>query len=185
MAKQWTNQELVQGCLDGDSAAQRALYERFGPRLLAVCRRYVGNTADAEDILADGMYKALTRLEQLATPDAVEFWLKRIMVNESLMFLRKNKVLLLHDSIEDHHHPAEQATIEVTLTAADILILLDQLPPGYRTVFNLFVMDGLKHQEIADQLGVSVSTSKTQLLLARQRMQQLILRHYGPDFINR
>ncbi len=174
--------ELARLCADNDPVAQRQFYNRFAPKMLGVCRRYVIIKADAEDILTEAMFNAMAHISQFEGQGSLEGWLRRITVNQALMHLRKNKRLLLNDAFEDYHSPAIDAPIEHQLSANDILSLLDELPTGYRTVFNLYVLDGLKHQEIADLLQISINTSKTQLHLAKQRLQTLIVQRFGKDF---
>ncbi|HLF63245.1 MAG TPA: sigma-70 family RNA polymerase sigma factor [Saprospiraceae bacterium] len=172
-AQVMTAEKLIKDCKAGDPTAQKALYEQWGPLLLGVVRRYLSRTEDAEDVFVEGMFKILTKIQTFREEGSFEGWMKRIMVNEALMFLRKQHNFHLVREIEpsDLH---ETATIEYTLQAEDILKILDQLPDGYRTVFNLYVIEGYKHREIAEILGISINTSKSQLILAKKRMQELL-----------
>lgn len=172
-AQVMTAEKLIKDCKAGDPTAQKALYEQWGPLLLGVVRRYLSRTEDAEDVFVEGMFKILTKIQTFREEGSFEGWMKRIMVNEALMFLRKQHNFHLVREIEpnDLH---ETAAIEYTLQAEDILKILDQLPDGYRTVFNLYVIEGYKHREIAEILGISINTSKSQLILAKKRMQELL-----------
>lgn len=166
-----TEAQLIEACRKGDQRAQKALYERYAPHMLGVCLRYVRQREQAEDLLVEGMYKVLTRLRQYSGQGSFEGWIRRVMVNECLMYLRKNRPLKV--SLDERSVPLPTpARADEQLLENDILHLLDGLPLGYRTVFNLYVIEGYKHREIADLLGISINTSKSQLLLARKRMQE-------------
>jgi RNA polymerase sigma factor (sigma-70 family) len=166
--------KLIQLLRDQDRAAQKWLYERYAPLMFSVCRRYLRSREDAEEALVGGFYKVYSQIDSFSGDGSFEGWIRRIMVNESLMSLRKTKRLVfpgdewMTDETPDHF------SIEADLSAREILDLLDQLPVGYRTVFNLYVLEGLKHQEIADLLGVSINTSKSQLILAKEKLRNLL-----------
>lgn len=152
------------------------MYDRFAPMMFGVCLRYVRHPQDAEDLLVEGLFKAMTKIGQYSGEGSFEGWVRRIVVNECLMHLRKNNVLQFASELHPNIDHREEITIEDHLMVADLVKLLDQLPNGYRTVFNLYVMEGYKHREIAELLGVSINTSKSQLILARQRMEELVLK---------
>lgn len=157
----------------GDRKAQKELYESHAPIMFGVCRRYIKNEQDAEDVMINGFFKVFTKIEQFNEKGSFEGWIRRIMVNESLMFLRKYNMNL---SIELNETQAvTEMDADSQIREEDILKLLDYLPVGYRTVFNLYVIEGFSHKEIAAQLGVSINTSKSQLIKARKKLQQLIL----------
>ncbi len=168
-----TEQELIQAGLRQDPKAQQALYELYAPVAMGVCRRYLKSEDAAEDVLIETMYKVLTRLADYKGEGSFEGWVRRIAINEALMYLRKHKALEMNDSLQDFDQPVFNAATE-TLTMAEILQALDCLPAGYRAVFNLYVIEGYKHREIADILGVSINTSKSQLAQAKERMQALL-----------
>jgi RNA polymerase sigma-70 factor (ECF subfamily) len=168
-----TEEILIKGCKAGDPAAQKALYEHWGPLLMGVVRRYLSRAEDAEDVFADGMFKILTKIQMFREEGSFEGWMKRIMVNEALMFLRKRHNFHLVREVESHEL-VEPAHIEHDLQVNEILKLLDELPDGYRTIFNMYVIEGYKHREIADVLGISINTSKSQLIQAKKRMQELL-----------
>ena len=168
-----TEQQLISACRKEDIQAQKLLYERYSPKMFGVCRRYVRSKEDAEDVLVNAFFKVLTRLHQFKNKGSFEGWIRRIVVNESLMFLRKRHNFNL--SIQAEHLDIQtDMSIENELAAQDIMVLLNQLPDGYRTVFNLFVVEGYKHREIAEQLGISINTSKSQLILAKKRLKSLL-----------
>lgn len=168
-----TEVELIQGCRKQDRRAQKLLYERYAPVFFALCKRYVKTNEDAEDVMVEGFFKILTRIDQYSQEGNFEGWMRRIMINESLMFLRKARTQPYTEEIVNLEQP-DNSSVVAELAANDILRLLDQLPTGYRTIFNLYVMEGLKHREIAELLGISVNTSKSQLVLAKKRMQELM-----------
>lgn len=168
-----TEQELIQGCKKEDREVQKWLYERYAPMFFALCKRYVKTNEDAEDVLVEGFFKIFTKIDQYTGEGNFEGWMRRIMINESLMFLRKAHTRPYTEEIVNLEQPDNFDVVD-ELAANDILRLLDQLPDGYRTIFNLYVLEGLKHREIAELLGISINTSKSQLILAKKRMQELM-----------
>ncbi|MDP4820147.1 MAG: sigma-70 family RNA polymerase sigma factor [Saprospiraceae bacterium] len=174
---------LVEGCKRGTPQAQQTLYDRYSSVLFAICRRYLPQYEDAEDALVAAFFKIFTQIHQFNEMGSFEGWMKRIVVNECLMTLRRQS--LPFSAIEIQLEvPAGEISAEAHLEAGDVLRLLEQLPPGYRTIFNLYVVEGYKHKEIADLLGVSINTSKSQLILAKKRMKELLLELQYPDSEN-
>lgn len=171
-----TERELIQACKKQNRRAQQELYDRYSPKMFGVCRRYVKNAEEAEDVLVEAFFKVLTKLKMYSGEGSFEGWIRRIVVNESLMNLRKNQKLKMNVEINPNLDRPTKLTIEDELAAEDILNLLEQLPTGYRTIFNLYIIEGYKHREIAELLGISINTSKSQLILARKRMQELVKR---------
>jgi RNA polymerase sigma-70 factor (ECF subfamily) len=169
-----TEKDLIAACKQQDRRAQKALYERYAPVMMGVCRRYVKGEEEAEDVLVEGFYKVLTKIDTYNGEGSFEGWIRRIMINEALMHLRKNQHFRHLEEINPNLDLQESPGIVEEIMAGEILELLDQLPPGYRTVFNLYVVEGYKHREIADELGISINTSKSQLILAKQRMEDLM-----------
>lgn len=169
-----TEQTLIERLKEQDRAAQKWLYDRYSPVMFAVCRRYLNAREDAEEALVSGFYKVFAQIHTFQGNGSFEGWIRRIMVNESLMHLRKAQPLVFPG---DAFQPADSPdgfSIEADISAREILDLISQLPPGYRTVFNLYVLEGYKHHEIADLLGISINTSKSQLILAKAKMKQLL-----------
>lgn len=171
-----TEEALISACRENDRRAQKILYDRYAPLMFGVCRRYLKSAQDAEDVLVEAFYKVLTKLDQYQGKGSFEGWVRRIVVNEALMFLRKqhNFRFTVELNEADQAAPARAAQ---KLATEDILSLLNQLPTGYRTVFNLYVLEGHKHREIAELLDISINTSKSQLILAKRRMQELLAQH--------
>ena len=168
----------------GSSRAQEQLYQRLSPRMLAVCRRYLRDELEAEDALVGGFVKVFKYVAQFEGRGSFEGWVRRIMVHESLRLLRKREPL--HLSVDDYAGQAAAsapATVESDLAAADLLGLLQTLPTGYRTVFTLYAVEGYGHQEIADMLGITEGTSKSQLSKARAMLQGMLARRgqYAPQ----
>jgi RNA polymerase sigma-70 factor (ECF subfamily) len=169
-----TENDLIQRCRQQDPKAQKWLYDRYASKMLGVCRRYISNREDAEDVLVEGMFKVFDNIDSYQGMGSFEGWIRRIVVNEALMFLRKKRLLTVDKDIAEFNHIGEEhpLSIEHDLAAQDILKLLDKLPTGYRTIFNLYVIEGYKHIEIADLLGISINTSKSQLILAKERLRK-------------
>lgn len=170
-----TEAELIDACRADDRQAQKQLYERYAPIMFGLCRRYVSRREDAEDVLVEAFFKVFDNLDQFQGNGSFEGWIRRIVVNEALMFLRKNHALKNAYEIQDYFDLADDQNIVQELASRDILDLLAQLPNGYRTVFNLYVLEGYKHREIADMLDISINTSKSQLILAKKRLRELLL----------
>ena len=169
-----TEQEIIQGCKSGDRRAQKALYDKYSAKMFGVCKRYVKSIESAEDVLVEAFYKVFNKIDMFSNEGSFEGWIRRVVVNESLMFLRKNYRFNEHVEIDEVPVQAETVNIEDQLSANEILRLLDKLPTGYRTVFNLYVLEGLKHKEIAELLEISINTSKSQLILAKKRLKDLV-----------
>ena len=148
--------------------------------MLGVCRRYLKRLEDAEDALVEAFCKVFTNIDQYNGKGSFEGWIRRIVVNECLMALRKKYALKNAYEIQEHFDLRDDQNVVAELAAQDILQLLDELPNGYRTVFNLYVIEGYKHREIAELLDISINTSKSQLILAKKKMQQLLLDHNYP-----
>lgn len=170
-----SEQELIEGCLNGDRRAQKALYDKFAPKMFGVSKRYVKSVENAEEVIVEAFCKIFQKIEMYSGQGSFEGWMRRVVVNEALMFIRKNYRFNEHVDIADVPVQAVQVTIEDELSANEILALLEQLPTGYRTVFNLFVLEGFKHREIADMLEISINTSKSQLILAKKRLKELVV----------
>lgn len=127
----------------------------------------------AEDVMITSFYKIFTKIDQYKNQGSFEGWMKRIVINESLMHLRKHNNLNLHVDVEKAPQIKEDAVILNELYLDDMLEMLEELPNGYRTVFNLYVIEGYKHREIAELLGISINTSKSQLILAKKKFKEL------------
>lgn len=166
-------QQLVKEAKHGSSAAQKCLYDAFCGSMMLVCRRYVKDQQDAEELMLNGFYKFFRSLASFQYKSEAELagWIKKIMVNECLMFLRKKMgfILLSDSAAEDVCFPEE---ILDRLAAEDVFRVILELPAGYRTIFNLHAIEGWEHKEIAGMLGISEGTSKSQLNKARKLLQK-------------
>ena len=167
------DEKIIQGLKNEDRQAQQWLYDKYSPILLGICRRYVKVMEDAEDVLIDTFFKIFTNIQQYKGAGSFEGWMKRIAVNESLMFLRKNHNFRLTVEISNVEIATKSSALE-NLQERDVMALLQKLPTGYRTVFNMYVVEGYKHREIAEILNISINTSKSQLILAKKRLRTLL-----------
>lgn len=167
-------EQLLNNCLSGDPAAQQVLYDRYSPVLLGLCRRYIAQLEDAEDVMIEGFLKIFLHLHQFDHRGNFEGWMKRIMINEALMWIRKRKLIQVELNEQIFSMEENQDPGYFVLEESDIIPLLDKLPPGARTVFNLYVMEEFKHREIADMLGISINTSKSQLILAKKKLKSMM-----------
>jgi RNA polymerase sigma factor (sigma-70 family) len=166
--------QLVVALQRGEARAQKITYERYATKMMAVCLRYVANQNDAEDVLIEAFMRVFERINQFRNEGSFEGWIRRIMVTESLMFLRKNKSLRQEVPLESITTEPDYQWADEHLQADDLLRLVAQLPDGYRTIFNLYAIEGYNHAEIASLTGISEGTSKSQLSRARALLQQKI-----------
>ena len=166
-----TETQLIAALKRGESRAHKVVYERFAGKMLAVCTRYCANRADAEEVMLDGFMRVFEKIEQFREDGSFEGWIRRIMVTESLMFLRKSKQWRQEIPIEDIMVEPNYEWADTAVNENDLLRLVNQLPDGYRTVFNLYAIEGYAHAEIADMLNISEGTSKSQLSRARMMLQ--------------
>lgn len=166
--------ELIQGCLKKDRRYQEEFYGRYASKMLAVCRRYAKSQGEAEDILHEGFIKAFSKLNRFKGNGSLEGWVRRIMVNTALESFRKNKNLSLVEEVEDNNELKMEAKALTNMSADEILMLIQRLPTGFKVVFNLYAIEGYTHKEIADELGITIGTSKSQLSRARAALQQMI-----------
>jgi RNA polymerase sigma factor (sigma-70 family) len=168
-----TETQLIKACQQGNAKAQQWLYDRYAPRLLTICRRYLANDMEAEDVMVDGFVKIFEKINDFRFEGSFEGWMKRLMVNEALMALRsKKKEGFMVDYELAHSELAELPNVQ--LEATDLLQMVAQLPTGFRTVFNMYAIEGYNHAEIANILGINEGTSKSQLSRARAMLQQKI-----------
>jgi len=170
--KSKTEEDLIVGCIKQKASAQRALFDKYSGRMLSLCRRYVKDVLEAEGVMITAFTKIFERIEQFTGEGNFEGWMKRIMVNESLQYLRKHKNMSLNMDIEEAHHLPNFDAMEDHLQTEDLMQMISELPVGYRTVFNLYAIEGYSHKEIAEQLNINENTSKSQLSRARVHLQK-------------
>ena len=161
---------LIKKAIDNNREAQQQLFEQYSPKMLGVCRQYVKDLHHAEDLLLQGFLKVFTNLHKFKHEGSFEGWIRRIIVNTCLSYLRKKNLIDVTDE-EYIFNDAATESLENT-SVEDIQKLIDLLPEGYKMVFNLFAIEGYKHSEIAEKLSISESTSKSQLFKARKLLQQ-------------
>ncbi|QJD78130.1 RNA polymerase sigma factor [Spirosoma rhododendri] len=171
-----TETQLIAALRRGESRAHKVAYERFSGRMLGVCMRYCANRDDAEEVMLDGFMRVFEKIDQFREDGSFEGWIRRVMVTESLMFLRKNKQWRQEIPIEDAVIEPDYVWADSAIHENDLLRMVNQLPDGYRTVFNLYAIEGYSHADIADLLGISEGTSKSQLSRARAILQATILK---------
>ncbi len=167
--------QLVKGCLKGDRNYQRALYEKYKVPMFRLCLRYASDQAEAEDLLQEGFIKAFTDLHQFSHKGAFGGWLRKVILNVALQHVRKKQRAFQVKELESaiHYFPTDE-NILADLHAEALTKLIQNLPPGYRAVFNLFVVEGYSHQEIAELLGIEEGTSKSQLSKAKATLRTMI-----------
>ena len=166
--------DLTNGCIDGNRRMQEELYRRFSPRMYAVCLRYAGSSEEAEDILQEGFIKIFKKLDSFRSEGSFEGWVRRIFVNTAIEQFRRKRYLLPVTEKEENTIEGKYISVLDELAEQDILSLVQELSPGYRTVFNMYVVEGYTHKEIADMLGISEGTSKSQLSRAKVILQEML-----------
>lgn len=170
-------EQLVNKCLEMDDLAQKQLFEFYSKRMMGVCLRYAKDSEEAQDVLQMGFIKVFEKLEMYKHQGSLEGWIRRIIVNTALDNIRKNKKLMNNIDLEkvDYQlHNYDENAIDV-LSAEDLLKVIKKMPTGFRTVFNMYVIEGFSHKEIAEELNISVSTSKSQFSRARVFLQKKLI----------
>lgn len=166
--------DLIEGCIRGDRKMQYELYQRFAPIMYGVCLRYAGNNEEAEDILQEGFIKVYSKLSSYRGEGSFEGWVRRIFVNTAIEHYRKKIQLQPITEYEENTLEGKYLSVLDDMAERDIIQLVQQLSPGYRTVFNMYVIEGYTHKQIADALGISEGTSKSQLSRAKLILQDLV-----------
>lgn len=167
--------KLIDSCIKGDRASQRVLYDRLAPRMFPLCIRYVCDRSVAEDVLQDGFITLFTRLQDFKGDGSFEGWARKIFVTTALMSLRKKDALKMSDDLEAARGLKAETTSQMqNLGYKELMAMITELPPGFRTVFNMYAIEGYSHKEIGEMLGISETTSRTQLSRARSWLQNKI-----------
>lgn len=170
-------EELIKGCMKNDRLAQKRLYERFYGKMMGVCMRYSSHREQATEILNLGYFKVFKTIESFAEKGGnLEAWIYRIMVNTAIDYLRA-EVRHQHSDLEKTVYVEDTSDVISDMSAAQIMELVNRLTPGYRAVFNLYVVEGYNHKEIGDLLGISEGTSKSNLAKARAKLQEMIIQN--------
>ena len=166
---------IIDKCRKGDRSAQKKLYDYLAPKMFAVCLRYMGDRMPAEDILQDGFITLFSKLDSYSGEGSFEGWARKIFVNTALMSLRKTDALKLSDDLEAAGNLRSDISTQIqNIGYKEIMKIVMKLPDGYRTVFNMFVVEGFSHKEIAQALNISEVTSRSQLQRARMILQEKI-----------
>ncbi len=173
-----SDKEIILGCLKGDLDTQRVLFDKYAGSMKVLCLRYLGNEQDAEDVLQEGFLLAFTKLKDYSFKGSFGGWLRRIMINLSLQHINKNKRMIFDDIDSTSNFFRDDPQVLERLMEDDLMMLLSKLPVGYRTVFNLHVIEGYSHKEIAEILKIETSTSRSQLTKAKQRLRKIIRENY-------
>ena len=172
-----TDNELINGCIREDESYQRELFRRYSGKMLGVSQRYARNTMDAEDIVQDAFIKVFDKIKQFKMEGSFEGWIRKIVVNTAL----KKYTIIRYDKevsgfeLNDRNESATEATAFSHITEKELLVLINNLPDGYRLVFNLYVIEGYQHEEIAEMLHIQPGTSRSQLVKARNMLKNQIL----------
>lgn len=171
--------DLIKGSIEGNPKMQEALYAKFSPKMFAVCLRYAGNNDDAQDLLQEGFIKVFRNLTKFRNEGSFEGWMRRVFVNTSIEHYRRK--VHLNSISEQEERIIEDVSVSILdqLAERDIIQLVQELSPGYRTVFNLYVIEGYSHKEIADMLHISEGTSKSQLARAKSILQKKVADYLG------
>ena len=161
--------ELIELAVENNRHAQYQIYSKYSPKMLSVCRQYIKDLHQAEDCMITAFMKVFTNLKNFEYKGSFEGWIRRIIINECISFIRVQKKV---NFIEDENYFEESYNnIESQFSVQDIQYLIDKLPDGYRMIFNLYAIEGFKHHEIATLLGISEGTSKSQLSHGRKMLQ--------------
>ncbi len=169
--------EIIKGCIDNNAAAQQELYNKYSPKMLAVCYRYAKNRDDAEDMLQEGFIKIFSQIKQFRNEGSIEGWIRRIIVHTCINIIKKNKKF--NDSVDLVYAESLQSSnndVPSIMQAKQIIDCIRLLPLGYRTVLNLFAIEGLSHKEIGQLLEIEESTSRSQYTRAKVMLQNLLIK---------
>lgn len=172
-----TEEAILQGCLQNNAASQRELYSRYSPKMLAVCYRFAHNREDAEDMLQEGFIKVFSQIHTFRNQGAFEGWIRRIVVHTCINHLKKNK--RFNESVDLIHANSLQVreeSVPSIVQAKQIVESIRLLPMGYRTVLNLYAIEGYSHKEIAEMLDIEESTSRSQYTRAKQMLEDVLVR---------
>jgi RNA polymerase sigma factor (sigma-70 family) len=168
--------EIVEGCLQGGRKYQRMLYERYYGSMIVVCMRYTNDREEARDVLHEGFLKVFNNLEKFTRGTNLGAWIRRIMVNTAIDHYRKSAKRPNLVEINHAVHEADMHDVVSDLSAEEILEMVQKLSPAYRMVFNLYVIEGYSHKEVAKSLNISEGTSKSNLAKARGKLQQMVMK---------
>lgn len=172
--QQLTEEEIVEGCLQGGRKYQKLMYEKYYGSMMVVCMRYSSDREEARDILHEGFMKVFTNLRKYRRGTNLGAWVRRIMINTAIDHYRKLSKRPSLVEINHAVHEIDMSDVVSDMSAAEILEMVQKLSPAYRTVFNLYVIEGYAHKEVGKMLGISEGTSKSNLAKARVKLQKMI-----------
>jgi len=167
--------KLIGGCIKQDRKCQKMLYKAFYGFSMGICLRYAGNRDEAAEVMNQGFFKVFTHIESYDISRPFKAWLGKIMMNVSIDFYRANLKMAYTDDLDQAEHVTDGEMVDSNLHYNDLLAMVQRLPQAYRTVFNLFAIDGYSHEEIGAMLNINAGTSKSNLHKARQKLKQMIL----------
>jgi RNA polymerase sigma factor (sigma-70 family) len=165
---------LIEGCRRSDRRSQELLYKQFYGYAMGVCMRYTRTRDEAIEVLNDGFMKVFNHADKIDVNQSFKNWLRRVMVNTALDYYRSQHKHYYHDDIETAYHVGQEERITSDISHEELIKMVQELSPAYRTVFNLYVIDGFNHEEIAQKLGISVGTSKSNLARARVNLREML-----------
>jgi RNA polymerase sigma factor (sigma-70 family) len=168
--------QLIRGCIKQDRKCQKTLYKTFYGFSMGICLRYAGNRDEAAEVMNQGFFKVFTHIERYDMERPFKAWLGKIMMNVSIDFYRANLKMAYTEDLDKAEHVSDGELVDRNLNYNDLLDMVQKLPQAYRTVFNLFAIDGYSHDEIAAMLNINAGTSKSNLHKARQKLKQMILK---------
>lgn len=168
--------QLINDCIKGKRQAQRTLYEQFAPKMYAIAMRYAKTTLEADDILQESFINVFKHIENFARDCPIEFWIRRIVINQALKTGRSKYDKAFKEEVSDINYNSEENIILDQFDLEELLQIIRRLPDGFQQIFNLYAIEGYKHKEIAELLGISVGTSKSQYARARAQLQEMLLK---------
>ena len=179
-------EEIIKGCIEGKREYQKKLYDQFSSKMFYVCLRYCSSREDAEDILQEGFIKIFKNISKFKTEGSFEGWIRRIFVNCAIDWIRKQKEAKIFNDIDNVavNHESDFVA-DSRLKEKELLALVKSLPLGYQTVFNLYVIEGYSHNEIAGMLNISEGTSKSQLSKAKEQLRHLLQKYFDVTHNNK
>jgi len=179
----YTTDELIKRCRARERKAQELLYKQYASKMLGVCMRYANDKMEAEDMLQNGFIKVFQKIDDYRGDGSFEGWIRRIMVHSSIEYYRKhNKMMQLVELDEAGAESSTNPLATAKLEAADLLVLIKNLAPGYRIIFNLYAIEGYSHKEIAEIAGITEGASKSQLSRARSVLREQIIKMEGKKY---
>src|SRR5580698_3766235 len=172
-----TEEAILQGCLKNHAAAQKELYNRYSPKMLSVCYRFAKNREDAEDMLQEGFIRIFSQIHQFQHKGALEGWIRKIIVHTCINMLKKNKKFNENVDIQHAQHLIiREEAVPAIIQAKQVIECIRMLPLGYRTVLNLFAIEGYNHKEIAEMLDIEESTSRSQYTRAKAMLEDILIK---------